>query len=192
MDTASAPLLACQINDFGVTTTSHLNGFVSLSLLDIKRKGEAHDKVHFFLFFACWFLLLHERIEIERMASNKEDSLTCCFSMENHSSTPNATTLRRRSSLKPSLNQISPSLSISNMKAEYSLQALVENAPHEPLPYHIYDHSSFSGPYHPRNICVNDPTEQSSRWSSNSHDQSQYVTIKLEKPAVACKYDMTP
>ncbi|KAF1802153.1 Muskelin N-terminus-domain-containing protein [Mucor lusitanicus] len=73
------------------------------------------------------------------------------------------------------------------MKAEYSLQALVENAPHEPLPYHIYDHSSFSGPYHPRNICVNDPTEQSSRWSSNSHDQSQYVTIKLEKPAVACE-----
>lgn len=107
--------------------------------------------------------------------------------MENHSSTPITTTLRRRSSLKPSLNQISPSLSISNMKAEYSLQALVENAPHEPLPYHIYDHSSFSGPYHPRNICVNDPTEQSSRWSSNSHDQSQYVTIKLEKPAVACK-----
>ncbi|EPB83057.1 hypothetical protein HMPREF1544_10194 [Mucor circinelloides 1006PhL] len=73
------------------------------------------------------------------------------------------------------------------MKAEYSLQALVENAPHEPLPYHIHDHSSFSGPYHPRNICVNDPTEQSSRWSSNSHDQSQYVTIKLEKPAVACE-----
>lgn len=109
--------------------------------------------------------------------------------MENHSLTPTATTTLRRSSLEPFfLNQIHPSLPVSKMKAEYSLQALVENAPHEPLPYHIYDHSSFSGPYHPRNICVNDPTEQSSRWSSNSHDQSQYVTIKLEKPAVACKF----
>ncbi|KAI8641733.1 Muskelin N-terminus-domain-containing protein, partial [Parasitella parasitica] len=75
------------------------------------------------------------------------------------------------------------------MKAEYGLQTLIADAPHVPLPYHIYDHSSFSGPYHPRNICVNDPTEQSSRWSSNSHDQSQYITIKLEQPAVACKYD---
>jgi hypothetical protein len=73
------------------------------------------------------------------------------------------------------------------MKEEYSLQALIANAFHLPLSYNIYDHSSFSGPYHPRNICVNDPTEQSSRWSSNSHDQSQYITIKLEKPAVACK-----
>ncbi|GAN02525.1 muskelin [Mucor ambiguus] len=108
--------------------------------------------------------------------------------METPSSTPTATPLRR-SSLEPSsfLNQIRPSLSVPNMKAEYSLQALIENAPHESLPYHIHDHSSFSGPYHPRNICVNDPTEQSSRWSSNSHDQSQYVTIKLEKPAVACE-----
>lgn len=68
-----------------------------------------------------------------------------------------------------------------------SLVTSVEKAVHIPLPYTIYDHSSFSGSYHPRNICVNDPTEQSSRWSSNSHDQSQYITIKLDKPAVACK-----
>lgn len=132
-----------------------------------------------FFAFACLFPSVIE------MASNRQSSLTCSFSMEHPSSTPIATPLRRRRRSSSSL--FCPSLSVPNMKAEYSLQALVENAPHEPLPYHIYDHSSFSGPYHPRNICVNDPTEQSSRWSSNSHDQSQYVTIKLEKPAVACK-----
>jgi hypothetical protein len=67
------------------------------------------------------------------------------------------------------------------------LQHRVANAPHEALPYTVYSHSSYSGPYHPRNVCINDPTEQSSRWSSGSHDQSQYITLKLEKPAVVCK-----
>ncbi|KAI9475469.1 MAG: Muskelin N-terminus-domain-containing protein [Benjaminiella poitrasii] len=67
------------------------------------------------------------------------------------------------------------------------LQLVVENADHVPIPYSIHDYSSFSGPYHPKNVCVNDPTEQSSRWSSNSHDQSQYITLKLDTPTVACE-----
>lgn len=73
------------------------------------------------------------------------------------------------------------------MKPEKSLHSLIENAPHEKLAYSIYDQSSQSGSYHPRNICVNDPTEQSSRWSSGSHDQSQYITLKLDNPTVACE-----
>lgn len=68
-----------------------------------------------------------------------------------------------------------------------TLQSKVAHAPHEVLPYTVYSHSSHNGPYHPRNICVNDPTEQSSRWSSGFHDQSQYITLQLEKPAVVCK-----
>ncbi|KAI8359968.1 Muskelin N-terminus-domain-containing protein [Blakeslea trispora] len=74
-----------------------------------------------------------------------------------------------------------------NMEEIVDLHTVVAKTPHESLPYTIHDHSSYSGPYHPRNICINDPTEQSSRWSSGSHDQSQYVTLKLDKPAVACK-----
>ncbi|GAA5806192.1 hypothetical protein HPULCUR_011722 [Helicostylum pulchrum] len=74
----------------------------------------------------------------------------------------------------------------SNMK-EQTLPYLITHAPHEALTYAIYDQSSQSGSYHPRNICVNEPTEQSSRWSSGSHDQSQFITIKLDKPAVACE-----
>ncbi|KAI7898194.1 Muskelin N-terminus-domain-containing protein [Cokeromyces recurvatus] len=68
-----------------------------------------------------------------------------------------------------------------------NLHSIIENTHHVPLPYTIHDYSSFSGPYHPKNVCVNNPTEQSSRWSSNSHDQSQYITLKLDKPAVACE-----
>jgi hypothetical protein len=68
-----------------------------------------------------------------------------------------------------------------------NLHSLIASAIHEPLSYTIFDQSSQSGSYHPRNICTNDPTEQSSRWSSGSHDQSQFITIKLDSPAVACK-----
>ncbi|KAI8967128.1 Muskelin N-terminus-domain-containing protein [Mycotypha africana] len=67
------------------------------------------------------------------------------------------------------------------------LHLLVKNTPHVALPYTIFDHSSYSGPYHPGNICINEPNEQSSRWSSNSHDQSQYITIQLEEPTVVCE-----
>ncbi|OBZ91936.1 Muskelin [Choanephora cucurbitarum] len=93
------------------------------------------------------------------------------------------------SSEDPSKNntKLSTTTSISDMKEVSNLQPLVAKTPHEPLPYTIHDHSSYSGPYHPRNICVNEPTEQSSRWSSGSQDQSQYITLKLERPAVACE-----
>ncbi|CAG8466882.1 18677_t:CDS:10, partial [Racocetra persica] len=39
-------------------------------------------------------------------------------------------------------------------------------------------------PYHPRNIMEDKPSEQSSRWSSKSNDQMQYVLIKLESMAI--------
>ncbi|CEP17136.1 hypothetical protein [Parasitella parasitica] len=53
------------------------------------------------------------------------------------------------------------------------------------LSYVIHDYSSHSGTYHPQNIMVNKPTQQASRWSSGLHDHEQYITIKLDKPAVA-------
>ncbi|KAG0826673.1 hypothetical protein G6F18_009843 [Rhizopus arrhizus] len=73
------------------------------------------------------------------------------------------------------------------MKEEYTLQLAIKAAPQETLQYSIYNYSSHSGSYYPQNITMNSPTEQSSRWSSGSHDQSQYVTLKLEKPVVACQ-----
>jgi hypothetical protein len=87
--------------------------------------------------------------------------------------------------LKQLLNTSSP---LVNMKAEeHTLYSLIANAPHSLVPYSIYDYSSHSGSYFPQNIAVNNPSEQASRWSSGSHDQSQFITIKLEQPVVACK-----
>ncbi|KAG2204661.1 hypothetical protein INT47_011956 [Mucor saturninus] len=67
-----------------------------------------------------------------------------------------------------------------------SLLSRIAEVEHKPLSYTIYDQSSQSGSYHSRNICIDDPTEQSSRWSSGSHDQSQFITLKLDNPSVAC------
>ncbi|CEG84146.1 hypothetical protein RMATCC62417_17991 [Rhizopus microsporus] len=73
------------------------------------------------------------------------------------------------------------------MKKKRDLQSIIKEASYEPIQYSIHDYSSHSGTYYPQNITVNNPTEQSSRWSSGSHDQSQYITLKLEKPVIACE-----
>ncbi|KAJ3106961.1 Muskelin 1, intracellular mediator containing kelch motif [Phlyctochytrium planicorne] len=52
------------------------------------------------------------------------------------------------------------------------------------LPYDIHAWSSHSASYYPKNIMVNKPNDQSSRWSSKSNDQMQYITIKLDKVSI--------
>eukprot|EP01137_Pigoraptor_chileana_P006051 Opistho-2@49948 len=54
----------------------------------------------------------------------------------------------------------------------------------EVLPYAIDSWSSHSAQYHPDNILVNKPTEQSSRWSSGSNNQMQFVSLKLDKVSI--------
>ncbi|CAO3661181.1 unnamed protein product [Rhizopus stolonifer] len=73
------------------------------------------------------------------------------------------------------------------MKKNRILQLDIKTAPYESLQYSIYSYSSHSGSYYPNNITIDNPTEQLSRWSSGSHDQTQYVTLKLERPVVACE-----
>lgn len=55
------------------------------------------------------------------------------------------------------------------------------------LDYTIHEYSSYCGTFHPHNIRVNKPSDQSSRWSSGTHDQTQYLVLRLDQPAVACK-----
>ncbi|KAF7730078.1 Muskelin 1, intracellular mediator containing kelch motif [Apophysomyces ossiformis] len=62
---------------------------------------------------------------------------------------------------------------------------MVANAPHVKLSFSIYDYSSHSGAYHPQNIYYDKPTEQSSRWSSGTHDHNQFIILRLDKPVVA-------
>ncbi|KAI7872075.1 Muskelin N-terminus-domain-containing protein [Spinellus fusiger] len=54
----------------------------------------------------------------------------------------------------------------------------------EVLPYHIHNYSSYSASYHPDNLKTDSPNDQSSRWSSDAHNHSQYITLRLDNPAI--------
>ncbi|KAI8900611.1 Muskelin N-terminus-domain-containing protein [Globomyces pollinis-pini] len=57
--------------------------------------------------------------------------------------------------------------------------------PTEMLEYSIHGFSSHSASYHPSHITTSKPTDQSSRWSSGSNNQMQFITIKLASVAIA-------
>ncbi|KAL5034044.1 hypothetical protein RTP6_001923 [Batrachochytrium dendrobatidis] len=57
-------------------------------------------------------------------------------------------------------------------------------APSEKLVYDIHACSSYSSSYIPVNILVSKPQDQSSRWSSGSNNQMQFITLKLNSMAV--------
>eukprot|EP00051_Salpingoeca_urceolata_P006576 m.86923 g.86923 ORF g.86923 m.86923 type:complete len:836 (+) comp14891_c0_seq3:166-2673(+) len=52
------------------------------------------------------------------------------------------------------------------------------------LKYDVHSWSSFSARYHPRNIMVDDPSDQASRWSSGCNTQAQFIMLRLPQPAV--------
>ncbi|KAJ3217804.1 Muskelin 1, intracellular mediator containing kelch motif [Dinochytrium kinnereticum] len=69
-------------------------------------------------------------------------------------------------------------------KDEASSPNLSSKAQSQKLQYDIQSWSSHSASYFPKNIMVNKPNDQSSRWSSKSNDQMQYITIKLDQVSV--------
>ncbi|KAG0231647.1 hypothetical protein BGW42_008723 [Actinomortierella wolfii] len=72
---------------------------------------------------------------------------------------------------------------LSRRRGEY-LTALAIMRP-KVLDYDVHSCSSYSASYLPENIKVNNPQDQSSRWSSGSNNQMQYIMIKLKKMAIA-------
>ncbi|KAL3852859.1 hypothetical protein ACJMK2_016468 [Sinanodonta woodiana] len=52
------------------------------------------------------------------------------------------------------------------------------------LKYTIHKWSSYSYNYVPENICVNKPSDQSSRWSSETSQPPQFLILKLEHAAI--------
>jgi hypothetical protein len=54
----------------------------------------------------------------------------------------------------------------------------------QPISYDINDWSSHSASYLPEHIKVNKPQDQSSRWSSGSNNQMQFITVKLEQMSI--------
>ncbi|BFZ08913.1 hypothetical protein BsWGS_11952 [Bradybaena similaris] len=67
------------------------------------------------------------------------------------------------------------------LEADYTPHDLVQ---HEKLPYIVYKWSSYSYSYLPENIYFDLPSDQLSRWSSDSNNPPQFLTLKLEKPAI--------
>nr|XP_040229116.2 muskelin isoform X1 [Anopheles coluzzii] len=55
------------------------------------------------------------------------------------------------------------------------------------LDYDIYKYSSYSSSYLPENIREDNPSNQTSRWSSNTNTPPQYLVLKLERPAIVTK-----
>lgn len=72
----------------------------------------------------------------------------------------------------------------SKPSSKSDLTMTVNQAQLQTLPYSIWDFSSHSASYHPRNIMENKPMDQSSRWSSGTNNQMQYIMLKLDKPAI--------
>ncbi|XP_052899336.1 muskelin isoform X2 [Anopheles moucheti] len=55
------------------------------------------------------------------------------------------------------------------------------------LDYDIYKYSSYSSSYLPENIREDNPSNQTSRWSSNTNTPPQYLILKLDRPAIVTK-----
>lgn len=52
------------------------------------------------------------------------------------------------------------------------------------LQYSVYKYSSYSYNYVPENVLADNPSDQLSRWSSDSNNPPQYLMLKLERPAI--------
>ncbi|KAI0218378.1 Muskelin [Lamellibrachia satsuma] len=52
------------------------------------------------------------------------------------------------------------------------------------LKYSIHKYSSYSANYVPENILIENSSDQSSRWSSDTNNPPQFLTLKLERPAI--------
>ncbi|KAJ1960007.1 hypothetical protein GGI12_004036 [Dipsacomyces acuminosporus] len=55
---------------------------------------------------------------------------------------------------------------------------------YDTLPYEIHAWSSHSANFLPHNVLVDRPHDQASRWSTNANNHRQYITLRLEHPAL--------
>ncbi|EPR79716.1 Muskelin [Spraguea lophii 42_110] len=52
------------------------------------------------------------------------------------------------------------------------------------LGYNVHDYSSFSSKNYPYNILIDNPLDSTSRWTTGHSDETQYITLKLNKPSI--------
>jgi hypothetical protein len=56
------------------------------------------------------------------------------------------------------------------------------------LPYSIHSCSSNSINFFPENILVDNPDDESSRWSGESNNSSQFIMLELEQASAVRKF----
>ena len=61
---------------------------------------------------------------------------------------------------------------------------LLQAVQRKKLAYKIHNFSSFSASYQPDNILDDKPSDQSSRWSSDTNNSPQYITLQLDAPTI--------
>ncbi|KAI7900702.1 Muskelin N-terminus-domain-containing protein [Cokeromyces recurvatus] len=82
-------------------------------------------------------------------------------------------------------NRLSTSQLASTVIPNTPLSIIIAESKQIKLAYIIHDYSSYSGVYFPYNILDNEPTDQTSRWSSAVHNYEQYIIVKFEEPVIA-------
>ena len=61
---------------------------------------------------------------------------------------------------------------------------LLQAVQRKKLAYKIHNFSSFSASYQPDNILDDKPSDQSSRWSSDTNNPPQYITLQMDAPTI--------
>ncbi|KAI9205394.1 Muskelin N-terminus-domain-containing protein [Polychytrium aggregatum] len=72
----------------------------------------------------------------------------------------------------------------SDLKSAQIAKPPLQPAASQALPYTIHDYSSYSANFLPEKIKQNSPQDQSSRWASGSHNQLQFITLKLDRISI--------
>ena len=61
---------------------------------------------------------------------------------------------------------------------------LLQAVQRKKLSHKIHNFASLSASYQPYNILDDKPSDQSSRWSSDTNNPPQYITLQLDAPTI--------
>ncbi|KAL0073983.1 Muskelin N-terminus-domain-containing protein [Phycomyces blakesleeanus] len=93
--------------------------------------------------------------------------------------------MEKDSVLNSNLAEYSTSEQVLNEHSKLVMTTITAPSSQKKIPYTVFDCSSHSGLYYPQNICYNNPEDLSSRWSSGVCNQTQYITLRFDSPAIA-------
>jgi hypothetical protein len=126
----------------------------------------------------------HEQEESTYETSGVADSKMIISPLQSLPQRPRGTVISEYEMNVSPMRQFPPLEALFPSEMTKDLMRIEDIKPLETLPFEIHSWSSYSAAYHPKNITVDRPTDQSSRWSSGNNNQMQFITLKLEKPCL--------